>query len=566
MNKTKRRSIVNVYQTEHAHRNYELLPLVTLSAVVETGQAESFIPVLNQRSYTDRKPVIPSSLANTPCVDLGIEGVLERLNIILGTSYTLHTPSVSSLLKVCISRKQDFGTAYARLRSIWYDDLTTAEDNLYVREVRDLEMRRDVVLNNKITNSYMPPRRCWDLYSNRVVPWWLARQSTLAISHAWVNEKYRLSVLTPINGFEWPAPIPNDTNLDLIRIEMLNLGAEYAWLDVLCLRQAGGRRDDLRAEEWRVDVPTIGRVYLTASRVVCYFSGLGRPLSVKPGDFDSDRNWFRRAWTLQEICEDPIIAGDTADDRTTEVEMQTKFRDQLLSLQDIKQGLSHTPVFAVLSHMQNRYSTNPVDKVAGLGYLLWSGEIPAYYETQSEEDAWMALVAVMSPLNQAQLLFVYPQPGDGSRIWRVSWKQAMTEKLPSHDSRSLVGYVWRDESKRADRYDGPLIESGYIQGLGNADPKCQPRWGKLIIEDATKTKHLFETVAYHQYPIPDGSYVLLGSEPLYDNKVHEQYWAVGTRSPEQLFEKVSVLYIPDIEEVKRLMDLGVAKDSPVFLA
>ncbi len=225
MNKTKRRSIVNVYQTEHAHRNYELLPLVTLSAVVETGQAESFIPVLNQRSYTDRKPVIPSSLANTACVDLGIEGVLERLNIILGTSYTLHTPSVSSLLKVCISRKQDFGTAYARLRSIWYDDLTTAEDNLYVREVRDLEMRRDVVLNNKITNSYMPPRRCWDLYSNRVVPWWLARQSTLAISHAWVNEKYRLSVLTPINGFEWPAPIPNDTNLDLIRIEMLNPGS-----------------------------------------------------------------------------------------------------------------------------------------------------------------------------------------------------------------------------------------------------------------------------------------------------------------------------------------------------
>ncbi len=128
--------------------------------------------------------------------------------------------------------------------------------------------------------------------------------------------------------------------------------------DVLCLRQAGGRRDDLRVEEWRVDVPTIGRVYLTASRVVCYFSGLGRPLSIKPGDFDSDRNWFRRAWTLQEICEDPIIAGDTADDRTTEVEMQTKFREQLLSLQDIKQGLSHTPVFAVLSHMQNRYSTN----------------------------------------------------------------------------------------------------------------------------------------------------------------------------------------------------------------
>ncbi len=72
-------------------------------------------------------------------------------------------------------------------------------------------------------------------------------------------------------------------------------------------------------------------------------------------------------------AEDPIIAGDTADDWTTEVEMQTKFRDQLLSLQDIKQGLSHTPVFAVLSHMQNRYSTNPCGISRGLGIsaLVW---------------------------------------------------------------------------------------------------------------------------------------------------------------------------------------------------
>ncbi|KAK0494145.1 hypothetical protein EDD18DRAFT_1177812 [Armillaria luteobubalina] len=527
-------------QTEHTHRNYELLPLVTLSAFAKTGQTESSIPVPNQRFYTGRKPIIPSSLAGTSCVDLGVEGVLERLNITLGTSYTLLTPSVSSLLAVGISKKQDFGTAYARLRSIWYEDLTTAEDNLRVCEVWDLEMRQDIVLNNKITNSYMPPRRCWDLYSNQVVPWWLARQGTLAISHTWVNEKDWLGVLTPINGFEWPVPIPNDTNIDLICIEMLNLGAEYAWLDVLCLRQAGGWRDDRRAQEWRVDVPTIGHVYLTASRVVCYFSGLGRPLIIKPGDFESDRSWFRRAWTLQEICEDPIIAGDT--------------------------GLTHIPVFAVLSHMQNRCSTNPVDKVAGLGYLLWSGEIPAYYETQSEEDAWMALVAVMSPLNQAQLLFMYPRPGDGSRIWRLSWRQAMTEKLPSHDSRSLVGYVWRDESKGADRYDGPLIESGHLQGLGDGDAKGQPRWGKLIVKDTKETKHTFKIVAYHQHPIPEGSYVLLGSEPLYDNRVHQQYWAVGTRSSEQVFRKVSVFYIPDIEEVRRLIDLGVAKDSPILLA
>ncbi len=62
--------------------------------------------------------------------------------------------------------------------------------------------------------------------------------------------------MTPINGYEWPVPMPKDANLDLIRIEMLNLGAEYAWLDVLCLRQEGGKGKHLRVEEWKLDVPT----------------------------------------------------------------------------------------------------------------------------------------------------------------------------------------------------------------------------------------------------------------------------------------------------------------------
>ncbi len=55
-----------------------------------------------------------------------------------------------------------------------------------------------------------------------------------------------------------------DADLNLIRIEMLNLGEEYAWLDVLCLRQKeeGGPREDLRVEEWRLDVTTIGGVYM----------------------------------------------------------------------------------------------------------------------------------------------------------------------------------------------------------------------------------------------------------------------------------------------------------------
>ncbi|KAK0429885.1 hypothetical protein EV421DRAFT_1913810 [Armillaria borealis] len=60
---------------------------ITLSTLTETGEAESTIPVLKQRSYTGSR-AITSSLANTPCATLGVSGVLEKLNTMLGTSYT----------------------------------------------------------------------------------------------------------------------------------------------------------------------------------------------------------------------------------------------------------------------------------------------------------------------------------------------------------------------------------------------------------------------------------------------------------------------------------------------
>ncbi|PBK61845.1 hypothetical protein ARMSODRAFT_1025386 [Armillaria solidipes] len=99
---------------EHA----ESLPEVTLSAFTETRHAESSILVPKQRSYIGRYPVIPSSLANTRCADLGAEGVLEKLNTTLSTAYTLEAPCLSSLLEDYITKDYDFGTAYARLRPI----------------------------------------------------------------------------------------------------------------------------------------------------------------------------------------------------------------------------------------------------------------------------------------------------------------------------------------------------------------------------------------------------------------------------------------------------------------
>ncbi len=203
------------------------------------------------------------------------------------------------------------------------------------------------------TRWYEPPRRLWDLVSNWVVLWWCLGIRTIChralsfrpISHAWVDEKDRAVAWTLINGYEWPAPMPKDANLKLIRIEMLNLGAQYTWLDILCLRQEGGPGEHMRTKEWELDVPTIGALYngCTINEVVCYLSGLGRPLSLKEGDLDSDRSWFRRAWTLQEIGPRQVIAGDTPDgpmhakcqDGKYETELLTRLHKQLDSAGDM---------------------------------------------------------------------------------------------------------------------------------------------------------------------------------------------------------------------------------------
>ncbi len=223
--------------------------------------------MLKQRSYTGRR-VITSSLANTPCAALGVHGVLEKLNTALGKSYTLD--SVNSVLESYVAQNYDFGMVYAYFRPYWYRYYIAAiQHQLCTREDEDRETQIRVLDHNRISRRSVPPRRVWDLYANRVVPYWVANKFPWGISHAWVDEKDRVDVMTPINGYEWPVPVPKDANLDLIRLEMLNLGAQYAWLDILCLRQEGGKDEHLRVDEWKLDVPTIGWVYECAPQVVC---------------------------------------------------------------------------------------------------------------------------------------------------------------------------------------------------------------------------------------------------------------------------------------------------------
>ncbi|KAK0230037.1 hypothetical protein IW262DRAFT_1425113 [Armillaria fumosa] len=371
--------------------------------------------VLKQRSYTGIE-AISSALADTLCADLGMEEVLKKLNTTLSTSYPLD--SVISILESYIAQNVDFGTVYAYLRPYW-NDIPTMEDQLRTREEKDREMRRNVLADGKITTREVPPRRVWDLRANRVVPYWVVCCQPWAISHAWVGEKDRADVMTPINGYEWPIPIPKDANLDLIRIEMLNTwsewirshNAEYAWLDVLCLWQEGGKNEHLRFEEWKLDVPTIGRVYeKAASRLLCYFSGLGRPLHMPPGYFQDDRCWFRCAWTLQEITSTPIIGGKTGKD-IVDKQVQKRFDKKLRSLPVTTPSTPSKSILDLANEMQHRVSTKPLDKVAGLVYILEMRSIPVYDTKQSPADAWDILVDVMQSRFRAQLFFFYPAPG-----------------------------------------------------------------------------------------------------------------------------------------------------------
>lgn len=178
--------------------------------------------------------VLPDDVASIPLSELDTKRLLDRMNFHLNTSYDFSEGRLS-LLEICFDPQfsvRDFGVAYS-LR--WRMNPQHAIENIHECRNMDGALRQKAVEGNIIHSQYQHiwPRRVWDLWSNRVIPTWMSHRSTwekhngeppdfFAVSHAWVDEEKRQAVETPINGREWPVPIPSTATLERIRTELLH--------------------------------------------------------------------------------------------------------------------------------------------------------------------------------------------------------------------------------------------------------------------------------------------------------------------------------------------------------
>ncbi|GJE97547.1 hypothetical protein PsYK624_137680 [Phanerochaete sordida] len=314
--------------------------------------------------------------------------LLSLYNNVLGSKFQLTDPGLHECLEHFIASSMDFGQLYGYLRHMQRPDFEFAIDDIEERHRRDEALRRDIVHGTYISNADVPPRRVWDLFSNRVLPFYVIPQSRTepqgspipeslwTVSHSWVGTRARRAVWTSINGKQWPVPVPKGTTLDHVRVELLNLGAEYVWLDVLCLRQHGNEQDEaLWVEEWKLDVPTIGYIYsIPRKPCITYFNGLGLPFDSRPETRASDCHWLHRVWTVQEATTSWLPGGATS----------KMSRDAAYFFREVLPNAipasSIYPISIAVTAVQQRSCTTPLDRVHGLAYVLNCSTLPIYDE------------------------------------------------------------------------------------------------------------------------------------------------------------------------------------------
>ena len=456
----------------------------------------SSVPSMSSKPFTGNNShfvIGAPELASRKCQD--IDELLNLLNMSFDTKIPRSMPGVNKVLRFLVDQGYKFGDICAHMRHTWprtpelekewskvwklermnlkvWEDFLTLEKRGEEYEVqRQKSLRQDTIH----TLNLIKPRRIWDLYAHRVIPYQfsvvdansnnynlLLRRSAIParlylhfgstrlgryhpVSHSWTEDMSPVD--SPVNAYEWPVPLPHGVTLEAVRNELLNLGAQYAWLDVVCLRQksSDSTREAIRIKEWKIDVPIIGKLYKASpsvDNVIRYLNGLGK--AFRRNGWQDKRHWSQRAWTLQEVNGKYIEAGipdgvkdllEETDDNGTLLRDHLKTREIRLPFQPGK-GFGQTDLHNAIAAMKGRHSQNPVDKIFGLSALLECRVQLAYSENEQEEDAWGRLLRHVSSRIWAELLFGCPLPGKNGCYWRPSWSQLMAdtgviEKVPS---------------------------------------------------------------------------------------------------------------------------------------
>ena len=446
--------------------------------------------------------------ANFPCPKLTEEVLWNALAAFIGLEDTALAKHQWIRYDLCyfVAHHFDFGLAYAAARVAWKHfeysmnpSIIFARRSQWHRHVQMLEEEQSKVIgigSNQVqftssgekTSSVQAqqelirspysimPRRLWDLKSNRVVDFQMLhaghirmlnpvhptienRPTFWAVTHSWTSDMS--PVWTAINQFQWPVPLPKDITLEYLRSELLTLGAEYVWLDVICLRQKTevNSLEELRQQEWKIDVPTIGNIYRAAAKIVRYFNGLGVPF--RNDGWDDSRHWLRRAWTLQEIAsEKNTINGGIPRNRSQRQsqrrvflnsegwvsEKLVKFRsviDPVIQLATQVDGPYGCEIYELAREMAMRHATEPLDKLSGLFYLLGTTELPCYDEHKTSEDIWRQCFHLLPLERKVEVLFDFPYRGSDEQ-WLPTWAQVLAWPTRDPDYNHIRSHISKD--------------------------------------------------------------------------------------------------------------------------
>ena len=405
--------------------------------------------------------------ADVPCQRLNEDVLRLSLAALVGLSETTTQAMrqwIQNDIRYFVASNFDLGLAYAAARVAWKDFNDPAADCSFTSiqrgrwhkhaQVLDEVQSSAIEINHAssgqqlITSPYsVMPRRLWDLKSNRVVDFRMLHATQLTaetiptfwtVSHSWTSDMS--SVWTSVNQYQWPIPLPKSVSLDYLRSELLAIGAEYIWLDVVCLRQQSeiDSLERLRREEWKLDVPTIGNVYRAAAKIVRYFNGLGVEFSNDA--WDHPRHWFQRAWTLQEIATEhsTINAGIPRDQGEVFLNSRGMMQGKVIKLRSAIRPIIQLAaqvdsscgceVYELAREMTKRHASQPIDKISGLFYLLRTTKLPCYDSQMTSEDFceefWRQCFTLLPAGRKAEILFDFPYRGLDKQ-WFPTWGQLL---------------------------------------------------------------------------------------------------------------------------------------------